>query len=220
MIILVVFAPIFSFEGVEAKLFQPMAISIMLAVLAAVIVALIVVPALASFLFIHGVRVRQNKLLSMLERRYHSMLSAVLFRKKTVVGFSVGLLLIALSIVPFLGTEFVPELEEGTINLRVTLAPSASLSTSLAVATKLEKKLMMFPEVTYALSPVGRPDIGGDPEPVNNIEIYIGLKPVSQWETASDRKQLQQLMEAQLAVHPCLPSVIFVYRPPMVRGFA
>merc|ERR1712000_756116 len=81
---------------------------------------------------------------------------------------------------------FVPELEEGTINLRVTLAPSSSLDTALEVAPKLEAKLMEFPEVTYALSRIGRAEIGGDPEPVNNIEIYIGLKPVPEW---TEKKQ-------------------------------
>ena len=78
-----------------------------------------------------------------------------------------------------LGTEFVPELEEGTLNIRTTLAPSSSLQTSVALAPKLQAILMEFPEVTYALSLVGRAELGGDPEPVSNIETYVGLKPGS-----------------------------------------
>ena len=97
-----------------------------------------------------------------------------------------------------------PELEEGTINLRVTLAPSSSLDTALEVAPKLEAKLMEFPEVTYALSRIGRAEIGGDPEPVNNIEIYIGLKPVPEWTSADNRYELQSLMEQKLEQHPGL----------------
>jgi len=121
-----------------------------------------------------------------------------------VVGGALALLIVALVLLPQLGTEFVPELEEGTINLRVTLAPSASLETTLNVAPKLEMMLMEFPEVTYALSRIGRPDIGGDPEPVNNIEIYIGLKPVSEWTSATNRQDLQALMEHKLEQHPGL----------------
>ena len=107
-------------------------------------------------------------------------------------------------VLPRLGTEFVPELEEGTINLRVTLAPSSSLDTALEVSPKLENILMGFPEVTYTLSRIGRAEIGGDPEPVNNIEIYIGLKPVPEWTSASNRYELQALMEEKMEQHPGL----------------
>ena len=107
-------------------------------------------------------------------------------------------------LIPQIGTEFVPELEEGTINLRVTLAPSSSLETALAVAPVLEKKLMAFPEVTYTLSRIGRAEIGGDPEPVNNIEIYIGLTPSSTWTSAADRDELQDKMERVLEDFPGL----------------
>ncbi len=204
MIILVVFSPIFSFEGVEAKLFQPMAISIMLAILAAVIVALLVVPALATYLFRKGIKPRKSPVLVPLEFLYRKSLKAALKRPYVIVVFSIALFAYAASTVPSIGTEFVPELEEGTINLRTTLAPSASMETSINVAKKLEMELMSFPEVTYTLSRVGRAEIGGDPEPVNNIEIYIGLKPVSEWTSASNRIELQGLMERKLEIHPGL----------------
>jgi len=123
---------------------------------------------------------------------------------KVVIGSALLLLIAALALLPRLGTEFVPELEEGTINLRVTLAPSASLKTALTVAPKLEAMLLEFPEVNYALSRIGRAEIGGDPEPVNNIEIYIGLKPVSEWTSAANRQELQGLMEQKLEQHPGL----------------
>ena len=203
-IILVVFAPLFSFEGVEAKLFQPMAISIMLAVLCATVVALFFVPALATFLFKRTRNVKPSAILIPVERAYQRALSFTLLHTKWLV-LLVGLLLVsAVALVPKIGTEFVPELEEGTINLRVTLAPSSSLETSLAVASTLEEKLLAFPEVTYALSRIGRAEIGGDPEPVNNIEIYIGLKPVSKWESARNRDELQQKMQAELSQFPGL----------------
>ncbi len=203
-IILVVFMPLFSFEGVEAKLFQPMAISIMLAIVAALFVALIIVPALATYLFRHGVRAKESFVLKPLDILYRLGLSWAVKSPKTVIGGSVLLLISALAVLPQIGTEFVPELEEGTINLRVTLAPSSSLDTALTVAPKLEALLLEFPEVTYALSRIGRPEIGGDPEPVNNIEIYIGLKPVNQWTSADNRQALQSLMEQKLEQHPGL----------------
>jgi len=203
-IILVVFMPLFTFEGVEGKLFQPMAVSIMLAIISAVLVALIIVPALASYLFRHGVREKESFVLKPLDKLYQHGLSWALKKTRIVVGGAAVLLIGALALLPQLGTEFVPELEEGTINLRVTLAPSSSLETALAVAPKLEAMLLTFPEVNYALSRVGRPEIGGDPEPVNNIEIYIGLKPVAQWTSASSRQELQGLMEQKLERHPGL----------------
>lgn len=203
-IILVVFMPLFSFEGVEAKLFQPMAISIILAVISAIFVALIVVPALATYMFKKGVKARESMILRPLERWYRKSLALAMQQAKMIIGISLILLFSALVLVPKIGTEFVPELEEGTINLRATLAPSSSLATALQVAPILEEKLMAFPEVDYALSRMGRAEIGGDPEPVNNIEIYIGLKPVSEWTSASDRYELQRLMAIELEQFPGL----------------
>ncbi|OZB97199.1 cytochrome-c peroxidase [Alteromonas macleodii] len=203
-IILVVFMPLFSFEGVEAKLFQPMAISIMLSMLSALVVALIIVPALATYLFRKGIRPRESFVLKPLDKLYRKGLSWAMSHSKVVVGIAVTLVVAAALVIPRLGTEFVPELEEGTVNLRVTLAPSSSLDTALEVAPKLEAMLMEFPEVTYALSRIGRAEIGGDPEPVNNIEIYIGLKPVPEWTSADNRYELQSLMEQKLEQHPGL----------------
>lgn len=203
-IILVVFMPLFSFEGVEAKMFQPMAISIMLAMLSAVLVALIIVPALATYLFRRGVRQRESFVLQPLDRLYRKGLTWAMKNRKMVVIVAAVMAISAGLVLPQLGTEFVPELEEGTINVRVTLAPSSSLDTALEVAPKLEAMLMDFPEVTYALSRIGRAEIGGDPEPVNNIEIYIGLKPVPEWTSADNRYELQSLMEQKLEQHPGL----------------
>ena len=203
-IILVVFVPLFSFEGVEAKLFQPMAVSIMLAVISAILVALIIVPSLATFMFRKGVNERKSLLLKPIDIFYRKLLKLALKQTKLIVIVSMVLIVSATSLIPKIGTEFVPELEEGTINLRVTLAPSSSLETALSVAPVLEEKLMAFPEVTYALSRIGRAEIGGDPEPVNNIEIYIGLRPVAEWTSASNRFELQDKMARSLEEFPGL----------------
>ena len=204
MIIIIVFAPLFTLEGVEGKLFQPMAISIVLAMLASLVVALMVVPAMATYLFRRGVQHKDSIIMQPLNRWYRKLLGIALRKRKTVIVGAASLLAVALSLVPFLGTEFVPELEEGTLNIRVTFAPSSSLETSLSVSQKLEQQLMTFPEVLYVSSRVGRAEIGGDPEPVSNVEIFVGLKPASDWTSASDRKELQSLMEEKMSVHPGL----------------
>ncbi|MBV1920784.1 MAG: efflux RND transporter permease subunit, partial [Pseudomonadales bacterium] len=180
------------------------AVSIMLAIVAAVFVAIVVVPALASLLFRRGVKGKESFVLKPLEKLYRAGLDWALGKTKVVIGATLTLLVATLFLVPQLGTEFVPELEEGTINLRATLAPSSSLETAIDVAPKLESMLLEFPEVTYALSRIGRPEIGGDPEPVNNIEIYIGLLPVSEWTSANSRLELQALMEIKLEKFPGL----------------
>ncbi len=204
MIIIIVFAPLFALEGVEGKLFQPMAVSIVLAMLASLLVALVVVPALATYLFRHGVREKESPLMRPLERLYRATLGSALRHRGVVVVSAMALFAGSLALVPYLGTEFVPELEEGTLNIRVTLAPSSSLETSLAVAEQMEAELLTFPEVLYAASRVGRAEIGGDPEPVSNIEIFVGLKPVAEWTSAPDRKALQHLMEEKMSIHPGL----------------
>ena len=212
LIILVVFTPLFTLEGVEGKLFQPMAISIVLAMLASLVVALGVVPALATYFFKKGVDHKTNFVVRRLDAWYQAGLTFALARRRSVVLTAVSLFIASLLLVPFLGTEFVPELEEGTINVRVTLAPSSSLETSLGVARKLEMILMDFPEVLYASSRVGRAELGGDPEPVSNVEIYIGLKPVDEWTSASNRFELQALMEEMMSVHPGL---LFTFSQPI-----
>ena len=204
LIIIIVFAPLFSLEGVEGKLFQPMAISIVLAMIASLLVALIVVPALATYLFKTGVEHKHGYVMPPLEKIYRKALPWAQAKRKLVIGSALGLFIGSLALIPFLGTEFVPELEEGTLNIRTTLAPSSSLDTALNVASKLELALLSFPEVIYATSRVGRPEIGGDPEPVSNVETFVGLKPVSEWSSASNRQELQKLMEAKMSAYPGL----------------
>lgn len=204
LIIIVVFAPLFSLQGVEGKLFHPMAISIVLAMIASLFVAMIVIPALATYFFKSGIKHKESFALKPILHFYQKTLSVSLLKPKKVMIIAVALFVISIVLVPFLGTEFVPELEEGTINVRVTLAPSASLDTSLSVAKKMESELMTFPEVDYVSSRIGRPELGGDPEPVNNIEIYVGLKPINQWKSAKTRQKLQALMEKKMSVYPGL----------------
>ncbi|WP_457666555.1 efflux RND transporter permease subunit [Thiolapillus sp.] len=212
IIIIVVFAPLFALEGVEGKLFQPMAISIVLAMITSLVVALVVMPALATFSFRKAVRHRNSPVFIPLEWLYKRSLRFAMKARWLVVAVALLMFAGAMMLLPKLGTEFVPELEEGTINIRATLAPSASLDTALGVAAELEKQLMQFPEVTYASSRVGRAELGGDPEPVSNVEVYVGLKPVEEWTTARNRFELQKKFEAALSTHPGL---LFTFSQPI-----
>jgi len=212
LIITIVFAPLFTLKGVEGKLFQPMAISIVLAMFASLIVALMVIPALASYVFKKGVVEKPSPFLMPILRQYSKRLKQALKHKSRVVLISAALFIGSLALLPLLGTEFVPELEEGTINVRITLAPSSSLKTALAVAQIMEKQLLTFPEVLYASSRVGRAEVGGDPEPVSNIEIFIGLKSVDEWTTAGNRKDLQVAMEKKMSV---MPGLLFNFSQPI-----
>lgn len=213
-IIIVVFAPLFSLEGVEGKLFQPMALSIVFALIASLIVALAIIPALATYAFPRGATHRDSPILAPVERLYARVLRWLPGKTRFVVGAAVVAFAGSLVLVPLLGTEFVPELEEGSLNVRATLAPSSSLATSLTVAKKLEEKLLTFPEVTYATSRIGRPELGGDLEPLSNVELLVGLKPHDEWTTASTRVELQQKMEQAMAAHPGL---LFSFSQPIAN---
>ena len=212
LIIIVVFMPIFSLQGVEGKLFHPMAQSIVLAMIASLLVALVVIPALATYFFRRGVKHKESFVFRSIEKKYRKLLEKVLQKPKKVIASVIVLFVISLGLIPFLGTEFVPQLEEGTLNIRATLAPSVNLTTALKVADNLEKRLMTFPEVTYVSSRIGRPELGGDPEPVSNIELYVGLKPISQWSSARTRQQLESLMENKINI---FPGLLFSFSQPI-----
>ncbi|NWF37979.1 efflux RND transporter permease subunit [Mariprofundus sp. NF] len=203
LIILLVFTPLFALEGVEGKMFTPMALSISFAMFASLLVALFVMPVLATYVFTKGVAHKESPVLAPIARAYHGMLESALKARKAVVGGAAMAFVVTLATVPLLGTEFVPELEEGTLAIRITLAPSSSLDYAKGVGEKLERVLIeKFPEVTYVSARTGRSEIGGDPEPVSNVELFVGLQSVSEWSSASDREELQQLMREKMEVVP------------------
>jgi cobalt-zinc-cadmium resistance protein CzcA len=212
LIIIVVFAPIFSLEGVEGKLFHPMAQSIIFAMIASLFVALIVIPALSTYLFKHAPKPRESFVFKPLEKMYQKFLATALQQPVKIIVNAIILFIVALSILPFLGTEFVPQLEEGTLNVRVTLAPSVNLTTAMSVTNHLEKQLMSFPEVTYVSGRVGRPELGGDPEPVSNVELFVGLTPISEWHSAKTRVALEKLMENKMND---FPGLLFSFSQPI-----
>jgi cobalt-zinc-cadmium resistance protein CzcA len=213
LIIMLVFTPLFSLEGVEGKMFTPMALSICFTMFASLLVAIFVMPVLATYVFTKGVVHKDSPVLAPIARTYHSLLQSALKRRKAVVGSAAAAFVATLMTVPFLGTEFVPELEEGTLAIRITLAPSSSLGFAKDVGEKLEKVLIEnFPEATYVSARTGRAEIGGDPEPVSNVELFVGLLPVSEWTSASNRKELQNLMREKMEV---VPGILISFTQPI-----
>jgi cobalt-zinc-cadmium resistance protein CzcA len=130
------------------------------------------------------------------------VLDWALRHRPIVIAIALSALGGALALAPHLGTEFVPELDEGTMTIRVTMNPSISLEEAKRIGTSLEAKLRKYPEVTYAFSQIGRAELGGDPEPVSNNEIFVGLKPQKEWATAPSRPELIEVFEKDLSQYP------------------
>jgi cobalt-zinc-cadmium resistance protein CzcA len=208
LIIIVVFLPLFTLQGVEGKLFAPMAFSISFAMLGSLLVALFVVPALSAWLLGGRLSEKDSFLVRGLKFVYAPCLRwAIGHRMPVIVG---GVLLLGASAgaFKFLGTEFVPQLEEGTINIRVTMNPSISLNEAVRIAARLEAKIVKHEGIAYALSRIGRAELGGDPESVSNNEIYVGLKP----DAVHRRKELEKALEEDLEE---IPGLLFSFSQPI-----
>ncbi|HNX69270.1 MAG TPA: efflux RND transporter permease subunit [Candidatus Omnitrophota bacterium] len=201
-IIVIVFLPIFTFEGVEGKLFTPMAFTISFAMLGSLIFSLTVVPVLCAFFLKKGGSEHEPKIVSWIRQRYIPLLNSALNNRKRVITIASACLIGSLLLIPFLGTEFVPVLDEGTFMVRATMAPSTSLNEAIAISGKIEKLLLGFPEVKNAISRVGRAEIGGDPEPVNNVEIFVDVKPQKEWKTAHSRDEFIKKLEEKISQYP------------------
>lgn len=200
-IIIIVFLPLFTLEGVEGKMFKPMAFAISFGMLGSLVFSLTVVPVLCSF-FLKGGKEEDTWIMRKIKRPYLPVLRWSLDNRKKMLFGAVGALALSLALVPFLGTEFVPQLEEGSIMYRVTLAPSAGLTETIRASTEIERLARSFPEVEDAVSKIGRAEAGGDPEPVNNVETLVTLKPIDEWTTGRDKAELVEAMEQKFAQFP------------------
>ena len=211
MIIILVFLPLFTLEGVEGKMFKPMAFAVSFAMVGSLIFSLTVIPVLCSF-FLKGGSEEDTWIMRVVKRPYLPVLRWSLNnRGKTLAGALVALAL-SLVLVPFLGTEFVPVLEEGSIMYRVTLAPSAGLDEAIRTATQLERLAKTFPEIDDVVSKIGRAEAGGDPEPVNNIEAVVTLRPMDDWKSGWDKAELVEAIEQKFA---SFPGVAFNFSQPI-----
>ena len=205
--IIVVFIPLFTLQGVEGKTFRPLAYTVSLAMLGSLLYAILLAPILSGVLMRRSKKAEQNNKSSNFIIR--SVLSAYepavrLFVKRRIiaVGLVMALVLTGALIFPLLGSEFTPTLQEGTMVLRLTMAPSISLNESTQVTMRVEKRLMEVPEITEVVSRIGRGEVGAHTDPVNSAEMYLFLKPKEQWRTAESQEELQEVIRQQLGEVP------------------
>lgn len=202
LIIIAALLPIFSFQKVEGKLFSPLAYTLGFALLGALLLTLTLVPVLISWLLRKNVREKNNVIVN---RMTSGMLKGYQFtsrhRKKSVV-FSSIFILLGLFSFHFLGSEFLPELDEGSIWLRVQLPYSVSLDKSVEISKQVRMEVMQFPEVRSVLSQTGRPDDGTDVAGFYNNEFDVKLYPEKTWKSKLSKDGLIAKMNAQLSTIP------------------
>lgn len=206
VIIIVVFLPLFSLQGLEGKLFKPMALTITFAMAGSLLLSLTLVPVLAS-LILQPKQERDTFLVKHAKRLYLPLLDWALDRKKLVIGSAVGLLLMSLGVFPFLGKEFMPQLQEGSVMFRITGIPSTSLDESIRVSNVVDAELRkQFPQVRSVLSTIGRAE-KGETADVNYMEVLLDLKPQSEWPQKMSYTALGRDM--QEALEKTVPTVVF-----------
>jgi cobalt-zinc-cadmium resistance protein CzcA len=192
VIIVTVFLPIFALQDVEGKMFSPMAATLCFALAGSLVVAIAVAPALCTYL-LKGHRYREFKLVSGLMRIYHPPLRWTLRHRPLAGVLALAAFVVSVAAVPHLGTEFVPTLEEGSIQIDVTLAPSISLDEAVATVQTLERKVVAFAEVEEVVSRIGRPR----PEAIHTRSICRNARLVearNQWTRFANKKELVTAM--------------------------
>lgn len=200
-IIIIVFLPLFTLEGVEGKMFAPMAFTICFALLGSIIAALVFCPLLASGILGQEAE-KPLPLMTFLNRGYLPLVKFAVQKRKTLIFATAILFLISLGLIPRLGTEFIPTLEEGAIQINITMAPSISLEKATETVLKLEREIQKFPFVDKSISKIGRPEAGSHPHPVNTGHIQIMLKPQKEWGTYTKKAQLVEVLNAKLSPYP------------------
>jgi heavy metal efflux system protein len=196
LIIIVVFLPLFSLTDIEGKLFKPMALSITFAMLGSLALTLTVIPVLAS-LILKPTKDRETSLVNRAKRLYLPLLDASLRRKRRTVTAAILLLVTALTLVPFLGREFVPPLQEGSFLFLIGTIPSSSLAEGVAVSQTAERVMHTFPQVRTAVATIGRAE-RGEPEDVNRIEMLVDLNERKTWPEAISYQALADEMRQKL----------------------
>ncbi len=201
VVVIIVFLPLFSLQGVEGKTFRPLAASAALAMTGSLIYAALVAPAIAYGL------IKPPKRTSVGENRIAKLITplATFFVniRPAAIGLALGLLLIGGLAGSRLGSEFTPALEEGDILLRVTMAPSISLSEGRETSTRLERRLLeAFPEIESIVSRIGRGEVGAHADPVNSIEAFVALRPRSQWRSGLTPDDLRAAISENLETFP------------------
>jgi cobalt-zinc-cadmium resistance protein CzcA len=204
LIVVTVFAPLFTLQGVEGKTFRPLAYTVSLAMLGALVFALILAPGLASVLLKTRTvsPARGPGAMERIVQGYRAVLAFFVARRWLAGVLAGGLLLLGGALLPLLGSEFTPRLQEGTLVIRLTMAPSISLRESQRVTQIVERRLMAIPEIESVVSRIGRGEVGAHADPVNSAEMYVLLLPRDQWQSASNQEELEGVIRERLGRVP------------------
>lgn len=198
MIVVIVFLPILSLQGVEGKMFRPMAFTFMSALSAALVLSVTVMPVMASLFLARKMREKDTFLVYWLKHTYEPMLRWACARPRTMMISSLGLFLVSLVVASQFGVEFVPKLDEGDLAIQAVRLPSVSLEKSLEMTRAMERELKKFPQVESVISKTGRPEIANDPMGVHQTDLLIRMKPVEEWPEQIPKEQLVAAMEEVL----------------------
>jgi cobalt-zinc-cadmium resistance protein CzcA len=203
-IIIVVFLPLFTLEGVEGKMFSPMAFSITFGLIGSLVFTFAFIPMLAALIFRGRISEKESFLLRAIKRGYRPALDWTFEHRRPVLIITLMALLLSLALIPFLGTEFIPTLEEGSIQVQVVGAPSTSLGEMTRIMNLMQEKISKHSEVIYVLIRIGRPEAGSHPHPVNTAEIMVGLKPYDEWPGNRSKQDLIEDIRNDLDFYPGL----------------
>jgi cobalt-zinc-cadmium resistance protein CzcA len=198
LIISVVFLPLMTLHGMEGKMFAPLAYTLVIALLVSVTVTLTLSPVLA-FLLLRGDHLSETRFAAWMKQRYAPVLTWTLTHGGVVLGGSAGLVLLGSVLVPFVGREFIPLLEEGALTPQIVRLPSVSLSESIEIEKQAHKAMLEFPEVRMAVSKIGRPEIAVGPEEPNESDPIVALNPRHTWTTARTQPELTDAIRKRLA---------------------
>ncbi len=201
LIIAITFLPIMTLEGMEGKMFAPLAFTISIAIFASLILSIFVVPVIASFILKPG-HEKESFIVKGVKRLYLPALRWVLKKRKTTIGIAVAMLAGAIVLFPFLGTEFIPILDEGSLTTQIIRLPSVSLDKSMEIELQAQQALMKFPEVQTVVSKIGTAEIATDPMGPNISDPIVVLKPREEWQSAETKEELVDKIREELEKIP------------------
>jgi heavy metal efflux system protein len=212
LIIITCLIPIFAFQKVEGKMFSPLAYTLGFALLGALLFTLTLVPALSSILLRKNVREKHNVIVIFFEKGVSKLFNLIYSNQKKSVLVALAVMVVCFFSFKFLGTEFLPELDEGALWVEAELPMSVSLSEANSISNKMVDVLTKFPEVKQTLSQVGRTNDGTDPKGFFNVQIQVDLKAKKTWERNITEDQLIDQMDEQLRK---FPGITFNYSQPI-----
>ncbi len=213
LIIVAVYLPIFTLQGLEGKMYRPMAITVCSAILGALLLSMTVIPVLASlWLPIDSRPHKEGAWFQRLRRAYVRHLGGAMDHRLRTVTVALLFISLAIGSLPFLGTEFMPKLDEGSILIETRMLPSVSLEESVETSTRIEKILLQFPEVSRVVTKIGRPDIATEAMGIYQGDVYVLLHPYEKWTTGRTKEALIDAMAHRLGT---VPGLTFNFTQPM-----